>query len=822
MKTSRHNRLSSAIGKGLESLETRQLFAVAEPNGSFDIASVDSNNIYAEQPYNNSDSVASYDPDDYYKFYNLYGKSNLYAVVNGMSSDVDLYVYDQNKNLIGQSRNGGTTSELLNVNLNGNQYFFVRVNKYGGGSTAYNLHLQNDYAGSTLEGARDIGVAWGQTSDKFEAYNKIFYGDYLDYRDNVDIVKFKMEAPGTVSLRRLNVSPDNLEGNMQLLNASGSVLRTEYGSSTSGFNLRDYPVPAGTYYVKFNQTSGAGTYSFRITADYAGTTTATSRDLGDLTGSSREMHDMTGSFSSGVASYDDETDLFKFKLTKAGVVDFSLNFNTTMFPTPTFGTKFGLAQDSNFNGFIDAGEYLTSFSNNGKTSVALNPGTYYAVVSENGAYTSYTLNMDQDPDAVAGDPKAWENLSKAPNLGTLAGESSLSGGFGISAGDFRDYYKFSMATAGHLTASAMLNPVYSRSTDAPQMLVLRDDNNNGRFDYNLGEHWTSFKSGVFSEDLFAGNWYLAVAGSGGQSAYDLRMMADYAGNTLSEARAFKAPSTTAQTFNDYVEQNFGADSDANDYYSFALGGTATVNLKTTGVAGEDIALQLIQDKNNNGKIDSGEILAASDKLDSPAESISKSLSAGKYFARVFGVNGGTNYSISLSTGSAPTTTPASDPDDTIGEVKNSTKNTKKIGEFADFTLESKTDVDLIKFVAKAGDRVGFQTESRGGSKINTFVRLFDASGKQIASNNDGSWLNVDPTTKFSFLEYNFSKAGTFYVGVSLNPNKAYNITTGGGDVAGTTTGAYRLRVLNTAPQIVVSSPFGSSPVKGDTGNGLTI
>ena len=246
MKMSRKNRLNRSIEKGLEALETRKLFAVAEPNGSFDIASVNQDNIYAENTYTNSDSVASYDPDDYYKFYNLYGKSNLYAVVNGMSSDVDLYIYDQSENLIAQSRNGGTTSEVINCSLPANQYFYVRVNKFGGGSTSYNLLLQNDYAGNTLATARDIGTATGQTSDKFEAYNKIFYGDYLDYRDNVDITRFRMEDSGTISIRQLNTSSTNLQDTVQLLDSSGSVLRTLSGNQTAGYNLADYPVPAGT------------------------------------------------------------------------------------------------------------------------------------------------------------------------------------------------------------------------------------------------------------------------------------------------------------------------------------------------------------------------------------------------------------------------------------------------------------------------------------------------------------------------------------------------------------------------------------------------
>ena len=74
--------------------------------------------------------------------------------------------------------------------------------------------------GSTLGTARDIGTTWGQGSDKFWPYNKIFSEDYLDYRDNVDYVKFSMEAPGTISLRMKDFTYTGaLVAWMQLLDA---------------------------------------------------------------------------------------------------------------------------------------------------------------------------------------------------------------------------------------------------------------------------------------------------------------------------------------------------------------------------------------------------------------------------------------------------------------------------------------------------------------------------------------------------------------------------------------------------------------------------
>src|SRR5439155_21063896 len=128
-----------------------------------------------------------------FKFYNLYGPSHLYASLVGLSANANLYVYNQSQNLLAFSVLTGNQSETINVDLPGNQYFYVLV--YGlSGSTNYSLYLYNDYSGSTLATARDIGTSWGQSSDNFWAYNKIFWGDFLDYRDNVDFVKFKLEA----------------------------------------------------------------------------------------------------------------------------------------------------------------------------------------------------------------------------------------------------------------------------------------------------------------------------------------------------------------------------------------------------------------------------------------------------------------------------------------------------------------------------------------------------------------------------------------------------------------------------------------------------
>ncbi|MEH2072343.1 MAG: DVUA0089 family protein [Nostoc sp.] len=788
---------------------------MTEPNNTFNQATVVPD-IYLEQNFYTSDSVSPSDLDDYYKFFTLYGPSTLYGALNGLSADADLYVYDQNQNLVASSTLGSNQSETINVALQGNQYYYVKVHNYNSSNTTnYGLYLYNDYSGPTLATARDIGTSWGQTSSKYLAYNKIGWQDYLDYRDNVDVVKFTMEAPGTISLRMKDFTyTGGLQATMQLLDSNGNVLQTVAGTVGNGLNVDRYSAPAGTYYVKYTQTYGSDPYTVRIVTDYAGDVTGTARDLGNVSGSSRRLYDMVGG-EFGLPTYEDANDLYKFTLDKTSPIDIRLDIDTSAFPPPTFDANLRLARDTNNDGFISADEVFLSSSNPGddQLSTTLGAGTYYVQVVQNGAYTNYQLDLDSDFDAVPSDPQPSSNLSKARSLGNLIGETPyIDDGSGISAGDFSDYFKFTMTAAGQLSASAFTNPYYSRNTQNPTLSIVRDLNNNQRLD--PGETITPFSVGSLSANLAAGTYFIHANVYGEQAAYSLRLVSDYAGNTLSTARPLAAISGATppnQTFQDYIEQAFDASSDVNDFYRFDLPSTYEVTLNTTGVAGEDLSLSLIKDVNNNGAIDAGDILATSNALNSPTETLSRVLGAGRYFVRVQGVNGSTNYTLT-----SKFVSPSQDPDDTIAEVENRSANIKTLGQFVDFSLNTQTDTDLVKFTVSAGQQVGFDVDSRNGSNLNTYLRVFNSSGTQLAANNDGA-APGEASSQFSYLAYTFTQAGTYYVGVSLSPNSNYNAVTGVGDIGGSgTTGDYRL-TLNDLGRVFTGDALNNS-IAGGSGN----
>src|SRR5262249_8876880 len=147
---------------------------------------------------------------------------------------------------------------------------------------------------------------------------------------------------------------------------------------------------------------------------------------------------------------------------------------------PTFDASLQLARDTNNDGFIESGEVFAQSANTGDDAISttLAAGTYYVVVVPNGFYTSYQLDLDSDLDANG----SSNNMSKANNIGSLVGETTFYGGFGISPGDTADYYKFTLPTAGTISLGAsnigLFSP-YSRSHFTPFVSIIRDANNNG-------------------------------------------------------------------------------------------------------------------------------------------------------------------------------------------------------------------------------------------------------------------------------------------------------------------------------------------------------
>jgi hypothetical protein len=124
-----------------------------------------------------------------------------------------------------------------------------------------------------------------------------------------------------------------------------------------------------------------------------------------------------------------------------------------------------------------------------------------------------------------------------------------------------------------------------------------------------------------------------------------------------------------------------------------------------------------------------------------------------------------------------------------------------IGVDGGVTQVGATDVDMFHFRADFDGTVTIKTASLGqGSDVDSVLRLFDASGNELAINDD------DPSASpFSRIDFDVQAGVDYYVGVSGTGNDRYNPTQPGSGAPGAT-GNYQLQLLlhNSDPNGTIS------------------
>ena len=140
--------------------------------------------------------------------------------------------------------------------------------------------------------------------------------------------------------------------------------------------------------------------------------------------------------------------------------------------------------------------------------------------------------------------------------------------------------------------------------------------------------------------------------------------------------------------------------------------------------------------------------------------------------------------------------PRLEPDDTletafVSPLDGSTQTLSGIGSIGDDLDLGNRDVDLVAFPLEAGGSVRITT-STTGSPLNSFLRLFDADGNEVARDTKG----LGDPTRNSILEFTATRRGTYYVGISGSHNREYSPTVrDSGSVVGTPTqGFYTFQI----------------------------
>ena len=196
-----------------------------------------------------TDLVGSSDANDYYQF-NLSASGSLSVVLDGLSADANLQLFNSNGTLIGSSAQVGNVAESINLSGLGAGSYYVRVYQ-SSGNTNYNLSLTADLAGNALSTARNLGsLSATQT-----------LGDFVGTSDANDYYQFNLSASGSLNAVLNGLSAD---ANLQLFNSSGTLIGSSAQVSNVAESINVSGLAAGTYYVRVYQFSGDTNYTLNL------------------------------------------------------------------------------------------------------------------------------------------------------------------------------------------------------------------------------------------------------------------------------------------------------------------------------------------------------------------------------------------------------------------------------------------------------------------------------------------------------------------------------------------------------------------------------
>lgn len=184
--------------------------------------------------------------------------------------------------------------------------------------------------------------------------------------------------------------------------------------------------------------------------------------------------------------------------------------------------------------------------------------------------------------------------------------------------------------------------------------------------------------------------------------------------------------------------------------------------------------------------------------------------------------GGSNtlgsYQLNIQTATVATT----DQDDAISEA-NALGNVSATPVSVDFVISPDTDVDMYSFVVTAGQVVDLDidTATNGAGGLNSYIKLFNAQGQLLDSNNNASAPGEGAVGFDAYLRHSFAVAGTYYLAVSNDSNIQYDPLTGNGDTAGgqNATGTYRLILRSLSTTLSVGFNVTTIPEKNGTAIG---
>ncbi|MBF0611309.1 MAG: hypothetical protein G8345_09885 [Magnetococcales bacterium] len=417
---------------------------------------------------------------------------------------------------------------------------------------------------------------------------------WVGVNDTLDFYRLVVADSGNISLTLANL---NANANLFLYGTDGaSIISTITSSQLPGISndTINHHLTAGTYMVKVTGTASTST-DYKLGYNFTTETGGSAEEGGELSEENK-----------GWVGNGDSIDYFRFTTTNNGNVVLSLtgmNQNADLFLYSSTGSS------------LLASSTLTG-TDNDVAQALLTAGSYLAMVKRVGtAHTSYALSYD----LIALDANG-ESVNTASPLGNLSRGELVTGTVGTS--DPADYLLFGMQSTGHVS-------LFLSGLTADANLYLLDE---------AGETVMTSANGDTANEqidrqLAPGSYYLLVNGTAATTEYNLLvdLTADIAGDTTDTARTMTVGNSTTEWL---------GSGDSDDFFTFVLTRSNNIVVSLFDMM-DNLDLYLLDGDGNT--------LSASQEVDISEEILSRTLSAGIYYAHVNGSVASSTYALQIAT-----------------------------------------------------------------------------------------------------------------------------------------------------------------------------
>ena len=548
------------------------------------------NTWQAAQDISNLDNWVGFgDTSDYYKL-TMANSGMLTLGLAGLSGNADLSLLNSAGTVLKTSSNTGTTPEAISkVALLAGTYYVKVAAGYGVNDANYTLtHTEKytpaDKAANDYKTALDISTL----------------DNWVGFGDSADFYKLTMTNAGSLSIGLAGLSGN---ADLSLLNSAGTVLKTSAKTGTADDSISNVLLLAGTYYVKVAAGTGVNDANYTLSHTEKYTPTDTGANTWQTAGDVSNLDNWVG--------FGDAADVYKLTMTNAGMLTLGLT---------------GLTGNADLSLLNSAGTALKTSSNTGTTpeaitNIALLAGTYYVKVAAGYGVNDASYNLTNTVKYCPAD-KAANDYKTAQDISTLDNW--------VGFGDAADFYKLTMTNAGTLTLGL------TGLTGNADLSLLNSAGTAIKTSANTG----ITREAINNVSLLSGTYYVKVAAGYGvnDASYNLTNTVSYfpgdtsdkAGNTLATAKLIDAPTKTGWV-------GFG---DTDDYYRFDLATAAIGTLRLHDMTGGNADLTLYNVK--------GIQLKKSASLGVLEDTITSTLAAGTYYARVNAVSGNIDYKLDFS------------------------------------------------------------------------------------------------------------------------------------------------------------------------------